>query len=411
MFSEKQKEYFMCASHRWNIKVGATRSGKSYCDYFTIPMRIRRCRGDGLIVLIGNTVTTLKRNILDPMRSIWGDELVGYPSSGNNTVVLFGRECYMIGAGLSSAASRLQGSGIEYCYGDEITTWSEDVFAMLKSRLDKPYSCFDGTCNPENPSHWFKRFLDSDADIYVQHYTIDDNPFLTEEFVSRLKAEYFGTVYYDRYVRGLWTVAEGAIYRAFAASPENYTIAFEDIRARRLRQVTIGVDFGGTRSATSFVATATSHGSSDVIVLASERHAIELDAERLCNRFCDFVCRILSLYGRADVAYCDSAESVLIRTLRAAVRERGLPIAVRNAAKTSVNDRIRLTLGLMNQGRLRLSPDARSLADAFCTAVWDPDVPGDVRLDNGTSDIDSLDAFEYTIEREVNRLIRRYGGI
>lgn len=48
-----------------------------------------------------------------------------------------------------------------------------------------------------------------------------------------------------------------------------------------------------------------------------------------------------------------------------------------------------------------------SLVAAFCSAVWDPDeITKNVRLDDGTSDIDSLDAFEYTIERYITKLIK-----
>jgi len=72
-----QQEFFMNATHRWNIKTGATRSGKTYMDYFVIPKRIRNCTGNGLIVLIGNTQGTLERNIFEPMRNIWGETLVG----------------------------------------------------------------------------------------------------------------------------------------------------------------------------------------------------------------------------------------------------------------------------------------------------------------------------------------------
>ena len=54
---------------------------------------------------------------------------------------------------------------------------NKEVFQMLKSRLDKPYSCFDGSCNPEHPTHWLKEFLDTpELDIYLQKYTIFDNP-------------------------------------------------------------------------------------------------------------------------------------------------------------------------------------------------------------------------------------------
>ena len=87
-FSVMQKRFFaaMKEGHRWNIKTGATRSGKTYMDYFVIPMRIRACTGSGLIVLMGNTTGTLTRNVIDPMRSIWGDALVGRFSSQRGTM-------------------------------------------------------------------------------------------------------------------------------------------------------------------------------------------------------------------------------------------------------------------------------------------------------------------------------------
>ena len=130
-FSKKQKEFWNHANHRWNIKQGATRSGKTYMDYFLIPRRIRETKGNGLIVLIGNTRGTLTRNILDPMRNIWGDDLVGKPSQ-DGVITLFGKKCYLIGADKSSQTSKLQGAGIEYCYGDEGTTWNGKDFNMLK---------------------------------------------------------------------------------------------------------------------------------------------------------------------------------------------------------------------------------------------------------------------------------------
>lgn len=212
--SEKQKAFWLNANKRWNIKTGATRSGKTYLDYYMIPRRIRACGKDGLILLLGNTKGTLERNILDPMRNIWGN-LVGTIGS-DNKVTLFGRKCYALGADKVNQVTKLQGAGFQYVYGDEITTWHPDVFQMLKSRLDKPNSCFDGTCNPDNPNHWFKEFLESNADIYQQAYVIDDNPFLSPLFVEALKREYAGTVYYDRFILGKWALAEGLVYPMFS---------------------------------------------------------------------------------------------------------------------------------------------------------------------------------------------------
>ena len=216
LLSPKQIEFARYGNHRWNFKGGATRSGKTYLDFkWIIPMRIRERAGkDGLSVILGVTKSTIERNVLEPMRNLYGDKLVGAISS-DNTAWIFGEKCYCLGAEKVSQVSKIRGASIKYCYGDEVADWSEEVFALLKSRLDKGYSCFDGTYNPQYPNHWLKRFLDSDADIFSQEYTIDDNPFLPPAFVENLKKEYAGTVFYDRYILGKWTLAEGLIYPMF----------------------------------------------------------------------------------------------------------------------------------------------------------------------------------------------------
>lgn len=238
-FSPMQIEYFDNAIRRWNIKQGATRSGKTYMDYFVIPKRIRRLKGkEGLVVLLGNTKGTLQRNIIEPLQDIWGHELVSDIKS-DNTALLFGERCYCLGADKVNQVNRLRGSSIKYCYGDEVVTWHKEVFEMLKSRLDKPYSMFDGTCNPDSPFHWFKVFLDSDADIYNQQYCIDDNPFLDPSFVENLKKEYEGTVYYDRYILGKWKIAEGLIYPMF-----NKAFHVKPTEPRPYREYYISCDYG-----------------------------------------------------------------------------------------------------------------------------------------------------------------------
>lgn len=408
-FSAKQREFLAGATHRWNIKTGATRSGKTYMDLYVIPKRIRRCTGNGLIMLIGNTNTSLCRNILDPMRAIWGESLVGEVRRGDGTVRLFGKKAYILGADKANAVKRIQGAGIEYCYGDEVSTWNEEVFNMLKSRLDKPNSCFDGTCNPDNPTHWFRKFLDSGADVYELSFTLYDNPFNTSEFVRNLEQEYRGTVYFDRFILGRWIAAEGIIYRMFADDPNRYRIAASEVQSSDLIDISIGVDFGGTKSGTTFVAVGITKGYRSVIVLASERHVMALEPETLSGKFIRFVRRITEIYGRADYAFCDNAESILIRGLKRAVEREGLSISVRNAAKTPINDRIRLTSMLISQKKLFLTEDAETLKTALSEALWNAEeqkLGNDVRLDNGTTDIDTLDAFEYAIEGKRRYFIR-----
>lgn len=214
LWSEKQKEYGRSAHARWNLKIGAVRSGKTYADIaYIIPKRLRERKDEsGLNVIIGVSKETIERNVLQPMREIYTSAIVGTINS-RNIANICGVDVYCLGAEKSNQVTKIQGSSIKYCYGDEIAKWHPDVFAMLQSRLDKPYSCFDGACNPEYPTHWLKKFIDrEDIDSYIQKYTIFDNPFLPAKFVENLQKEYAGTVYEKRYIYGEWALAEGLIY-------------------------------------------------------------------------------------------------------------------------------------------------------------------------------------------------------
>ncbi len=230
LHTPKQAEYIREAHHRWNFKGGATRSGKTFLDYrWTIPSRIReRADLDGLNVILGVTKSTIERNVLQPMRTLYGPGLVGEINS-ENIVRIFGAPCYALGAEKASQVSKLRGASIKYCYGDEVADWSQDVFELLKSRLDKSYSTFDGTYNPGPPEHWLRKFLQSDADIFSQVYTIDDNPFLPKEFVDNLKREYAGTALYGRYILGLWAASDGALFTVYPERTSDQSLLYNGV--------------------------------------------------------------------------------------------------------------------------------------------------------------------------------------
>lgn len=396
----------MNAMRRWNFKTGATRSGKTFIDYaFVIPRRITRCTGNGLIVLMGNTQGSLSRNVLEPMRNIWGEKLVGSIRSSDNTVQLFGRKVFALGADKKNRVATIQGSGMEYCYGDEVATWAEDVFTMLKSRLDKPNSRFDGTCNPDHPQHWVKKFLDSKADIYHQHYTIDDNPFLTPEFVANLKQEYLGTVYYDRYILGQWKRAEGAVYRLFADNPGTYII---DEAPKDLGTCHIGLDFGGHMSATAMNLTGFRRNLAGIATLdeeyigrdeAKNRYGAEsITPTQLEAAVVDFVRRNIARGYRIAAIYADSAEQVLIAGIRAALIRAGIGIPVYDAIKGPIMGRVRFYNALFSRQQYQIMRHCVRTIHAFENAVYDPKAFEDKRLDDGSTNIDSLDAQEYSTE-------------
>ena len=402
--TSKQNEYIRNATHRWNIKTGAVRSGKSYVDTaYTIPARIRERIGKpGLTVIFGVSRDTIERNVLQPMREIYGSGLVGTINNRNMARVC-GEDVYCLGAEKVSQVAKVQGSSIKYAYGDEVAKWNREVFEMLKSRLDKPYSCFDGACNPENPTHWLKEFIDSDIDIYVQKYEIFDNAYLPKEYVENLCKEYEGTVYYDRLIKGMWKRAEGAIYRMFADDPDRF---IRPVNIRDIKEIRIGIDFGGNGSGHSFVATAILWNGI-VHPVMSRKHMKKdfpqgIDANKLSELFLQFVADVIAKYGKPRYAFWDNAETVLGQSIENACREEFPSLLVLPAQKKKINDRINYTVRLMGAGRFFITPDCLTLKKALQDAVYNSKVLQEERLDDGSTDIDTLDAFEYTIERDIN---------
>lgn len=405
--SPKQIEYVKNATHRWCLKTGAVRSGKSFVDTAAvIPKRIIERVGEpGLSVILGVSRETVERNVLQPMREIYGQRRIGQINHSTNKAMIFGEQVYCLGAEKVSQVAKIQGSSFKYCYGDEIAKWNQEVFEMVKSRLDKPGSCFDGACNPENPTHWLKRFIDSDADIYLQQYRIFDNPFLPAEYVKNLCREYDGTIYYDRLIEGKWKRAEGAIYRKFADAPDRFTRERPD--PAEIFRIEVGIDFGGNGSGHAFVATAKMRDGSICAVLSNRYMNKDfgqgIDVQVLQRLFLEFLHDLIGKYHIIPFAvYWDNAETVLGQSIRNACSLAYPSVHVIPAAKIRIKDRIDYTVRMMGGDRFRVTEDCGTLSEALQDAVWNAKVMDhDERLDDGSTDIDTLDAFEYTIERDV----------
>jgi len=362
LLSPKQREFVKYGTHRWNFKGGATRSGKTYLDFrWIIPIRIRERIGkDGLAVILGVTKSTIERNVLEPMRNLYGDMLVGTISS-DNTAWIFGEKCYCLGAEKVSQVSKIRGASIKYCYGDEVADWSEEVFALLKSRLDKEYSCFDGTFNPQYPDHWLKKFLDSNADVFSQTYTIDDNPFLPESFKENLKKEYEGTVYYDRYILGLWVRAEGLVYPMFGDGCITQEIPDTG-------DYYISIDYG---TLNPFSAGLWCVGKKCAVRIAEIYYSgREEKKQKTDEEYCDMVERLAGDKPIRAVVVDPSAASFI-----EALRRRG-GFKVRHADNDVLNG-IRTTSDFLREGRIKIHAGCKDAIREFGLYRWDEKAESD----------------------------------
>ena len=403
IITEKQKEFIRNATHRYNLKIGARRCGKTYLDIlFTIPNRLLERKGlDGLNVIFGVSKGTIERNVLQPLREIYGKDLVGFINS-QNIAVLFEQEVYCLGTEKISQVSKIQGTSIKYAYGDEMAKWNKEVFIMIQASLDKPYSCLDGALNPENKNHWLKKdFLDvikeKGLDVYTQYYTIFDNPFLPKDFVENLCKEYQGTVYYNRLILGQWCDAEGLIFQQIANDYKRYIT--EEVQLNSF--ISIGIDWGGNKSKHSITATKISRDFKRVQCLKSDTmKATGTNTKQVFRWIINFIKEIQDKYGTVSFIFADSAEQVLNNSLNGELRANKINLIVQDSLKIEIKNRIELWNRLLNLDKMSfIENQCQSLIEALQTALYDEKAKDDRWIDDGeTSDIDSLDSFNYSFE-------------
>lgn len=417
IYTEKQKLDIKYGNHRWNVKSGATRSGKTYLDIdFKIVDRIIERRGkSGIAIICGKNYGTIERNVIIPLREVYGNLIGSITNTSKNKsthIMIADEPVYLFGAGDISRIDTLRGSSVKYAYCDEIVSYNPLFFEMLKSRLDKEYSICDLTCNPDNPNHWFKEFMDSDVDKWILHFTIDDNPFLSPVFVEQLKKEYEGTVYYDRYILGLWVNAEGLIFLQFANNKNKYIID----RAENIIKIDIGVDFGGNKSKTMFIASAVVRKLENdngtlrevyKLVVLEEHHVREktqgagIDAEQVAREHYDFYKKIAEKYNIIpQVSWCDHFDLAIIQ-IRNYHKLKGSNHKIDKVDKSSITlpDYILTINSLLNIEKLLILSQNIRVIESLSTLLYDEKSSKDAVLDDGTCDVDTYDAFRYSISR------------
>lgn len=406
MFSPRQAQALSLVKtgglRRINILEGSVRSGKTWVSAVMWGFWVAASPKDGAYLMSGKTLGTLKRNVLEPMSAMFGS-CFSY-SISKKEAHLFGRRIYLEGAANVGSEGKIRGMTLNGAYCDELSLFPEEFFAMLLSRLSVRGAKLFATTNPDNPGHWLKRnYLDNPAlDLLDLKFTLEDNPYLPTEYVRSLMTEYTG-VYYDRFILGNWVAAEGRIYEDFS---EKCIISPSELKRklaeRPIVTSVVGVDYGGNKSASSFVHTGFDAGFGNVYVLSEHYDRRNVSAESLISAFAEYIAAEKGRFPTLAAACCDSAEQLLIKSFRSAV-----PLEVKNALKKPISTRINMVNRLISSGRLHISSECPHLVDALKSAVWDESsTHKDTRLDDGSTNIDSLDSFEYSIERFERELFK-----
>lgn len=411
MISPKQQKILAFPYSKYDALIcdGAVRSGKtSIMMWAFVRWAMENFSGQRFGVC-GRTVDSCTKNIIVPFTAMslakeryiirWrrGDKVMEVRRGVvTNYFEVFGGKD-------EASYTLIQGRTLAGVLLDEVVLMPRSFVEQALARCSVDGAKLWFSCNPGSPHHWFYQewiTRHRERNTLYLHFEMTDNPGLSARTLERYENMYAG-IFYDRYVRGLWVAAEGVVYKDFANNTEKYLIdeplKWAEENGTRFTVISIGVDFGGTKSATKFQATGITK---DFRVVALEEEYIkneEIDPDALNRRFATFCQMVTAKYGYSQTR-ADSAETVLIRGLDHTAQKMHLGTQVKNALKMQITDRIRLVVLLMKQGRFKVSRSCPHLIGALQTAIYDPDKFEDERLDDGTSDIDSLDAFEYSIE-------------
>jgi len=197
------------------ILEGSIRSGKTYSFHPKIITQLCTYDVAGLKVIIGVSKSTIKDNLLRDLFEIVGEANYNY-NLQTGELRLFKSTWIVIGAKDEGSEKYLRGKTIGVALVEEGVLIPESFMMQLLGRLSPVGSRLYINTNPDSPFHYLKvKVIDNEEmsqDVEVIHFDLDDNPNLAKETRAKYERMFKG-VFYDRFIRGLWVIAEGAIYR------------------------------------------------------------------------------------------------------------------------------------------------------------------------------------------------------
>lgn len=415
-FGQKHIDYIRaCRTNMYNIAEGAIRAGKTVDNVFAFCTELETTP-DKIHLASASTSPTAKLNIGDCNgmgieaqfrgRCRWGkyrgNECIEVKTKTGLKIVIFA------GAGKADSYKRIRGNSYGMWIATEINLHHDDFIKEAFNRTAAAQTRkFFWDLNPYNPSaDIYRLYIDHYREMQAsgkmpggcnyQRFLLTDNKTISEQRIKEIVAQYVpGTVWYRRDILGERCVAEGAVYTPWVDDSKRF---IKQVKRSEITQAIIGVDFGGNGSATAMVCIGVLKGFAGVAVLREYYHRGIVTPAQQEEAFCAFLRGCMEDYGVREVR-CDSAEQTLIAGFRAAAVRAGLHADILNATKGPINDRIRFTLRLMGRGAFWVAEDCGHVREALSTAVYDSrHTTEDVRLDDGSTDIDSLDAMEYAME-------------
>ncbi|GGJ55740.1 PBSX family phage terminase large subunit [Glutamicibacter ardleyensis] len=400
VMSDRQITAVANAEGRVNIYEGAIRSGKTFASILRWLAFVITAPPNGQLIMIGKNKDSIFRNVFEPIESEPALNMVAqhvHYRQGSPTARIFGRRVHVVGANDQKAESKIRGMTVGGAYVDEVTVLPVEFFKQLLGRMSVDGAKLFGTTNPDSPSHWLKtEYLDKidhpDPEVKLIgwkrfHFTIDDNPSLSDDYKNSLRREYTG-LWFRRFILGLWVSAEGAIYDMWDAAQFNrdrpkdggHLVQWEDLPEME-DLLCVGLDYGTTNPTSAILL---GMGIDGRLYAIDEYRHVSKDGEiRLTDK--QLSERLISWIGKKHLP--DSTPErprddgfleprfLIIDPSAASLQTQLLVDGVTNVehAENDVTYGIRKVASLMSQKLLLVSSLCHGLISELPGYSWDPD--------------------------------------
>ena len=170
--------------------------------------------------MCGKTVGSFRRNVWSWLKPVLLQHRYVVDEVRTQNLIVIGKNdvqnnFYVFGGRDESSQDLIQGVTLAGLYCDEVALMPESFVNQATGRCSITGAKMWFNCNPDSPMHWFLKNWIEKADqkrLFFLHFLMDDNPSLSDEVRERYRTMYTG-VFFQRFILGLWVMAQGAIYR------------------------------------------------------------------------------------------------------------------------------------------------------------------------------------------------------
>lgn len=389
------------------IADGAIRSGKTVCMSLSFIMWAMYKFDGQNFAMCGKTVQSFRRNVWFWLKLMLICRRYKYKEhktenyieiSKGNKVNYF----YIFGGKDEASQDLIQGITLAGLFCDEVALMPESFVNQATGRCSVDGSTWWFNCNPDGPMHWFNQnwvLKSKEKGLLYLHFTMDDNLSLSEKIKQRYRNSYVG-VFFKRYILGLWSVAQGAIFDMWTEGNE----ILEEELPENIRQYGrryISIDYG-TTNPTVFIDI---YDDLDTIWIANEYYwnSKEKMKQKTDKEYADDLEKFISDGKKPIFVILDPSAA----SFKAELRSRGIRV---KDADNEVNDGIRMTSTMIGQKKIKMviANCKRGLSDIL-SYVWDEKAAERGEEKPVKENDHFCDALRYFIKTTINpRRLGRY---